>query len=322
MTTELTTQWNVLTKDPPGSPAWLLAHKGRYGSNDVSTIMGVNRHKSRMRLWAEMTERTEREDLSSLPHIRRGTLLEPIVLQLFAKETGKEILPSPGLVQHPTLSCVAITPDAMTDDGQAVVEVKTVGMHMRRTWMDGVPLGVHVQGAAQSWVLGLGVMYFAAFCLDASDVDEDDEDSDGAPKGDPLLLWAKRDVNPKLIEVMGNEVVAFHEDHVLKDIPPNPDDDLKAVKDAWKQEVRGKVIELPAELEIDLVRNFEIASLRTALKKEQDGCKARIGVAMQDAEYARTPGGLCVRYKVEPRKGHYVEACEPRVLRKVKAVGS
>jgi len=312
-------KYKVLTKEPPGSPEWLEAHKGVYGSNDLATIMGVEKFgRSKIKLWGEMTGKLQREDISQRPEVRRGILLEPVVLGLFAAETKKEILPTPGLVQHPTIPYFAVTPDALTDAGATVVEAKTVGLHRRRDWNADVPLHVQIQGQAMCWVLGLAKVTFAAFCLDAEADDQEDEE---AATKDSLLLWAERDRRDDLIDVMGNELTQFHENHVLKDIPPEPGGDFAVVKALFPRHDPGKVHEFSAEWEIPILRTFEIASAVTALGKEQKELKAKIALEMGDAEYAKTPGGVVLRNRVEPRKSYVVQASEPRVLRKVSGVG-
>jgi putative phage-type endonuclease len=319
----MTPNWKILTAAPPGTPEWLEKHKGRIGSSDLATILGVNPHKSRVRLWGELTGHIPREDIGHLPHIRRGILLEPVVVSLFENETKKKATASPGLVQHPTLEMVAVTPDRLVDDGTAPLECKTVGLHKRRDWNQETPLHVQLQGQGQLWVLDLERVYFAAFCLDAeADSEDDEDDAEEAKTEDPLLLWQCLDRRDDLFEVMGNEVVKFWEDHVKTDIPPDPGSDLKAVKAIYPTHMTGIVKTISAEAELSWIRSAELASARTQAKKEQDAEKAKILLEIGDAEYAKTPGGIVLRARVEPRKGYVVEPCFPRVLRKVKAVGA
>jgi putative phage-type endonuclease len=319
MSEALALQPQVLTSQPPGSPEWLELHKGRIGSNDIATVMGVSRFgRTKLRLWGELTGKLERQDISKRPEVRRGTLLEPVVIGLFEQETGRKVARSPGLVQHPSISYLAVTPDGITQDGLAAFEAKTVGMHARKNWRADVPLHVQIQGHAHMWVLGLARVSYAAFCLDADDDDLDEEDQ----VEDSLLLWADRERNDQLIETMGNDLVDFWENHVQKDIPPEPGADIEAVKALYKKHAPGKVVELAAALEVTIRTNAEAASERTRLKKIQDACKAEIGMAMADAEYGVTPGGIVVRMREEPRREHTVAACSPRVLRVVKAVGA
>lgn len=322
----------VLTMDPPGTPGWLAAHKGKIGSNDLAVLMGIPRFgRTKLRLWGELTGKCEREDISEKPEVRRGVLLEPVVAQLFANETRLNVLPSPGLVQHPELSFIAVTPDGMVNTKP--IEMKTVGQYARKDWNQDIPLGTQVQGQGHAWCLRADGIYFAAFCLDArqanlsDELEEEDESEDGSEytKGDPLLLWAERERRDDLLQTLGTEAVQFWENHVLKDIPPEPGADIKAVKAIWSREKPGEIAKLTADLEIAILRNAELASIRTAAKHEQDALKATIGVAMGTAEYGVTPGMLWVQNRVEARRAKVCDKCGnevqaasyPRVLRKV-----
>jgi predicted phage-related endonuclease len=316
--------WKILTDRPPGTPEWKAAHKGKIGSNDVASIFNVNPHKSAVKLWGELCEHTETEDISHLPHIRRGILLEPVVVSLFENETGMQASPSPGLVQHPTLDYVAITPDRMLDVAGALapLECKTVGLHKRKTWSGDIPRNVHVQGLAQCWVLGLAIVYFAGWCLDAEPDEADDEDLPLGKKQDPLLLWGKREFDAAQGEVLGHEVTQFWENHVLKDTPPDPKGDLKALKAIYPKHAAGMVKQLAAEMEIKILRNKELAAVKTASDKEQKILKAELLAELGEAEYGETPGGLVVRARTQSGGNYFVEPFTSRPLIMVKKVGA
>lgn len=317
-------KWNVLTTKPPGSEEWNEKHVGKWGGNDIASILGVG-FKSRLRLWGETTGRIEREDISRKPHVRLGTLLEPIVKQLYTDERGDKILPSPGLVQHPTLDYVAVTSDGIIErEGQPLANfsAKTFNVFRRKEWERDVPLRAQVQAHAEMWVLGIDVTIYAALCRDGEIEEEEDADEQYVPREDSLLLWAERERRNDLIELIGNEVVDFREKHVVRDIPPDPGSDLKVVKAIWKKEIPDKVATLSAELELAWFRNKELAAMRTAAKKEQDEIKAKILVAMGDAEYGLTPGNMVLRareYTVEPKMHPGYSA---RPLISVKKIGA
>jgi len=331
----------VLTKAPPGTPAWLEAHKWRIGSNDLAVLLGIPRFgRTKMRLWAELTGKLERDDLSNLPEIRRGVLLEPVVRRLFEDATANEVLPSPGLIQHPTLPYVACTPDGLV--GTKPIELKTVGQYARKDWDLGIPPGTEVQGNGHAWVLGEDAVYWAAFCMDAKKAsagddqadDEDEEENENEdveiPKTeDPLLLRAHRPARKDLQEALGEEAVDLWENHVLKDIPPDPGHDFKVVKAIWKKSDHAKYVTLTGELEVAWIRDQELknrASALTrelkALKKERDTLKAPILVAMKDAEYGITPGKIIIRARETKGGGYFVDPYTYRPMIQVKALGA
>lgn len=301
-------QLQVLTTDAPGSPTWKLAHKGRIGGHGAASILGVG-YQSPLQLWAELTGKLEPEDISRKPWIRRGIALEPVVSALYAEETGRTVLPSPGLVQHPTLDWVAVTPDGLLKGMDGVPEFKTFGLHMRKDWSAKVPDRHYAQGQLYCVVLGVAFVSFGAMAID------DDEEAEP-------LLWKDEPSNQVFQDYMMGELVQFREKHWLTDIPPPATaKDLGALKRMFPKPAEGKVVELSSALSELWRQREEMNREKNVLEKEAEKIQATILQEIQDAEYA-VGEGFVLRCKVEPRSGYQVEPSRPRILRKVKAVGS
>lgn len=63
---------------------WLDYRKGKIGSSEIATIVGLNKYKSPLELWCERTGKTDLQDFTNNPHIRRGVIFENPVRELFA----------------------------------------------------------------------------------------------------------------------------------------------------------------------------------------------------------------------------------------------
>ena len=300
----------ILTTSPPGTPEWLAAHQGKIGGSTVASILGMGLgNRTPLRVWAELTGKIPREDISRLPHVRIGTLMEPIVKRLYEEESQRVVLPTPGLIQHPNFDWLAGTPDGLVEiNGLRVPwEAKTYGNFKARDWGDGaVPLAYQVQVQFYMTIMGVEQASIAAVPRDG------DEDT-------PACLWQDIVIDPVFCDFMYDRLMEFRDKHWLADIPPGADfgKDLETIKAMFPRESPGRVVEMTEEAVQRWTRKEELASQATAIEKELKAETAWLKAFMGDAEYGIGPGWW-LRCRVEPRKEHIVSASEPRVLRKVK----
>lgn len=300
--------YNVVTTEPPGSPAWLKAHEGKIGGSDIACLFGVGR-KTPLRLWAELTGKVEREDISKLPYVRRGIALEPVVKALYTEVTGRPVLATPGLIAHPTLPWLAGTPDGMVEiNGDlGVFEAKTLGFFKKKDWAEEqIPLAYQIQCHLYLVLTGTEQASIAAMPIDDS---EDEE---------PILY---RDflISPIFADRMMDAVVEFREKHWMTDIPPegNWEKDRETIKRMFPRESTGRTVEMTDRIVELWAQKEQLASAKTNVEKELKAVTGEIEAFLGDAEYAIGPG-YRLQYRVEPRKAYQVEASSPRVLRKVK----
>ena len=66
---------------------WLEERRQGIGGSDAAAAVGLSPWKTRLELWLEKTGQTP--DREETPEMRRGTLLEPVVKQLYADATGR-----------------------------------------------------------------------------------------------------------------------------------------------------------------------------------------------------------------------------------------
>lgn len=319
----ISTTAKLLTTARAGEPEWKAAHRGKIGSTEVASFFRdfdnkrIGR-KSTLRIWEEMTEKVEKEDISHLPVIKRGIWFEPVVAQMFTEETGREINPPFGLFQHPTLDFLVCTPDgsvASKAGAPAIWEAKSVGLHRRFEWNKDVPMRTQIQGGTMCWVLGIQAVVFGAICLD------EEEDEEGGTENN-LLLWAEKERNPQVEEIAGNVLTDFYEKNVKRDVPPDPDGDLASVKALFPRPTIGEVVDFTRAQEITVMRKLELASMETELKHKHEALKAEIAMWMGTAEYGRTPGGIILKNGLVEKDAYTVGAQSYRQIRKVKKVGS
>jgi len=300
--------YNVVTTEPPGSPAWLAAHEGKIGGSDIACLFGVGR-KTPLRLWAEWTKKVERDDISKLPHIRRGVALEPVVKALYTEVTDRPVLATPGLIAHPTLPWLAGTPDGMVYVGGdlGVWEAKTMGFFKKRDWADEqVPLAYQIQVHLYMILTGTEKASIAAMPID----DSEDEEP---------VLWRDLVINPIFADRMMDTVIEFHDKHLVTEIPPegNWEKDRETIKRMFPREVPGQVVEMTDEAIQRWAHKEELASMKTAISKELDAETAWLEAFIGNAGLAIGPN-YDLKYVEESVKGYTVEPKTKRQIRKVK----
>lgn len=312
----------VLTTSPPGTTEWHEKHRGKLGSTDFASFFRYGKDdgpelagkrigsKSELELFLEMTGRKQPTDLSEVPAVMRGVALEPVILKLYSKQSGRTVLPSVGLVQHPTLDFVACTPDAHTHNEQGedvVVDAKSANpMKMREAEQQGISKKFRIQGEALLWTLEVRLAVFTLYCMDRDEV-----------------LPFEFEADPELQQMMGERATEFIEKHVKKDIPPQADhDDLSNVKVLYPREFKGKKIKLSPAQEVDAQLYLDLASQKTELDHVREELQARILGWMQDAEYAEFADGSALRARVSHRKAYTVKETVTRPLIRVAKVGN
>ena len=303
-----TQQYQVVTTEPPGSPGWLKAHEGRIGGSDIACILGVGR-KTPLRFWAEFTGKMDREDISKKPYVRRGVALEPVVKTLYEEATNRLVLPTPGLIAHPTMSWLAGTPDGMVDlNGDlGVWEAKTMGFFKKKDWADEqVPLQYQIQVHLYMILTGTEKASIAAMPID----DSEDEEP---------VLWRDMVIQPVFADYMMDAVVQFREKHLLTDIPPegNWEKDRETIKRMFPKEVDGQVVEMTEEAIQRWANKEQLASQKTAIGKELEAETAWMEAYMGTAGRALGPD-YDLKYVQEQRNGYEVKPTTVRTIRRIK----
>lgn len=122
---------------------WLEARKHGLGGSDASAVMGMNPYRTPLLVWMEKTGRMIPEDISDVPAVYWGSILEDVVAAEFAKrhpdwkvKRKNALLRS---VEHPfmTASLDRVVTDEKSRRG--ILECKTAGAHRKADWDGGVP---------------------------------------------------------------------------------------------------------------------------------------------------------------------------------------
>ena len=99
------------------------------GGSDSPVVLGLSPFKTRRELYLE--KKGLAPDIIETKAMQRGTYLEPIVANLYEKETGRTVAIHPDSLRHPTIACMSANIDrAILNDarGLGVIEIKCPGL--------------------------------------------------------------------------------------------------------------------------------------------------------------------------------------------------
>jgi putative phage-type endonuclease len=158
---------------------WLKKRRSGISGTDVSAILGINPWASALDVWLD--KRGQAEPKPETMAMRMGNLLEPVVAQLYAEETGAHLV-EPGFLRHAdrdwhigtpdrvVAECVLDCNDRKEENWTALIEIKTA--RSDREWgepgTDQIPRHYLTQVAWYQSLTGLEVAHVAVL-IGASD---------------------------------------------------------------------------------------------------------------------------------------------------------
>lgn len=121
---------------------WLAARQQGIGGSDAAASVGLCRYKSPLELWLEKTGRKPAADLSDNDAVYWGTVLEPVIADVYAQKTGARVRRVNAILQHPEHAFMLANLDRSISghpDGSGLLEIKTAGWRSAPLWDQGVP---------------------------------------------------------------------------------------------------------------------------------------------------------------------------------------
>ena len=248
------------------------------GASEIGAIAGLSRWASPMDVWLRKTGRDTPRETTAM---RRGTQLEPVVLSIYADETGETVTapgalwPNGGTLRHPEHPIVLATPDGVVcrDGAPAwLVEAKTARAHMGREW------GPSETGAAPDVYVAQVTWQMACAGLPRADIAV-------LIGGDEFRRYPVA-YDAELFAMLLECAEQFWRDHVETDTPPAIDgSDACAQYLATKHARESKAIaKADAELE-NVARLLASATLDAKAAERIIGeCQNRMKAAIGDCE--------------------------------------
>ena len=136
------------------------------GGSDVATILGLNPYKTAFTLWLEKTGQIEPAAIEN-EYVEWGNILEPVIREKFARETGFEVKENPYVLQHDEHDFMIANIDGEVLDPEkgewGVLEIKTANERMKKDWEEGPPH--HYMLQIQHYLATMDYGYAYVACL-------------------------------------------------------------------------------------------------------------------------------------------------------------
>jgi len=263
---------------------WLELRMKGIGGSDAAAILGLDPYKSPFDVYVEKVGlKPDRPDNESM---RQGRDLEQYVAERFVEATGKKVRRKNGILYHPEYPFILGNIDRWVVGEKAGLECKTTSVLNKARFHQGeFPPNYYVQcmhymtiTSAEKWYLAVLVLNKAFHVFEI----QRDENEIQA------LIEAEKD---------------FWENHVMKQIPPEPDGS-EATSEIIKQlfpEAREKAEIALFGYEDKIQRYLDLETQVKDLEHERDKLKQELQLVLGDAEIGRAQGYI-VEWKNQVRQ--------------------
>jgi putative phage-type endonuclease len=176
------------------------------GGSDAAAVAGLSRYKSPLDVWLRIVEGREPEQTKPM---RRGQLLEPVVRQMYADETGAELLGPRSLrsKRHP-FARASLDDVARLRGEERVLECKSANFRMLHAYGEGDDEIPDDYIAQVQWYLALAQLPIADVAVLLA--------------GDELRIYTLR-ADAELQAALFEEAARFWRNYVVTKQPPPPD---------------------------------------------------------------------------------------------------
>ncbi len=259
-------QVSVVTKDM-SHDEWLQNRRSGIGGSDAGAIMGVNPYMSALDLYNDKLGITPPKDLSDNQAVHFGNVLEDVVAQEYTRRTGIKVRRRNAQFAHAKYPWMLANIDRDVVGEPMLLECKTAGAYFKKDeWgpsgTDQVPMHYYIQCAHYMCVMGY-------------------------ERADLAVLIGGRDFriyhiekDKELEEMLIEKEANFWNNHVLKQIPPEPEtksdiEQLYGIDD-------GTSVEANISVETSVIELNAVKEEIKRLKGEQDRLETNIKGFMKE----------------------------------------
>lgn len=248
---------------------WLQYRKNGIGGSDAGAICGLNPYSTAMTVYLDKLGKTE--ETPDNEAMRQGRDFEQYVAERFMEDTGKKVRRANAIFSSGEHPFMYANVDRLIVGEDAGLECKTANAYNADKWKDGhIPEHYEIQCHHYMAVTGAKAWYIACVVLG---------------KG---FIWKKIERDEELIADLVQIEKDFWEEHVKKEVPPDPDGSKAAdevIAQYYNTADEGKTISLNG-FDKKLERREEINALMDKLETEKKQIEQEIKVEMEDAEAA------------------------------------
>lgn len=262
---------------------WLDTRRLGLGGSDIAAICGMSRYKSGMEVYLDKLG--EIPPIDDNPKMKAGRILEPVVADWFAEETGMKVMKQNTIFQHKQHPHMLANIDRWLPGQNAGLEVKNTAEYCRSDWEGTQAPAEYVLQSNHYMAVTGADRWFIAVLIGGWD-----------------FQWRVIERDDDMIKDLITIEHDFWHDHVLAKVPPAfSHQDTDYLKETYKDSIADSTLDLPEEA-YPIMQALEVATAdrKNAIRRE-DTAKNQIKGMMQDKEKAYWQGDLAYTWKANKK---------------------
>lgn len=268
----------VSTKDLEHSD-WLEYRKLGIGGSDVAAICGLSRYRSPLGVYLDKIG--ELPPLEDNPKMKAGRVLEPVIAEWFAEDTGMKVVKRNSIFQHKSHPFMLANIDRWIPGMNAGLECKNTSEYCKDDWTGATAPTEYILQCNHYMAVTGADRWFIAVLIGGWD-----------------FQWRVIERDDELIGNLITIEKEFWESNVTVKIPPSfSHQDTDYLKEKYKDSIKDSNIDLPIEA-LPHIQSFREADADLeAIKKRKETAKNCIVGIMGNYENAYWQGDLAFTYR-------------------------
>lgn len=257
------------------------------GGSDIAAILGINKWATPLDIFLEkisIEEPYEQDNSLIGPNpMEWGNIMEPVLIKHFERATDLACVTDLETFVHPDYPYMRANIDARIIGEDAILECKTAGQFAGKEWSnlggDNIPEPYLLQCAYYAEITSVSKVYIAVLI-----------------GGNDFRIY-HYDRNPELGKLIISKVNDFWNNHVLKQIPPEPIN-LQDAQKLWHETLSENSKETTPEIELFIKEMQTLKTQEKELKKLMQDRQQQICEFLQeDIAISDSAGQILLTWK-------------------------
>lgn len=262
---------------------WLEYRRLGIGGSDAAGICGLSRYKSPMGVYLEKLG--ELPPVEDNPKMKAGRILEPVIADWFADDSGYKVWRQNAIFQHPEHPFMLANIDRWLPGQNAGLECKNTSEYCKDNWSGTQAPAEYILQCNHYMAVTGADRWFIAVLIGGWD-----------------FQWRVIERDDELIRNLITIEKGFWEDHVMAKVPPAlSHQDTEYLKNTFSVSVPDSSIELPEDA-YPIIHELHQSRVDKSLAElREEAAKNRIKGYMQTSERAYFQGDLRFTWKTGKR---------------------
>lgn len=262
---------------------WLQWRRTGLGGSDIAAICGMSRYKSPMEVYLDKLG--EIPPIADNPKMKAGRILEPVVADWFAEETGMKVIRQNAIFQHPRHPHMLANIDRWLPGQNAGLECKNTAEYCRGDWEGTTAPTEYILQANHYMAVTNADRWYIAVLIGGYD-----------------FQWRVIERDEELIKNLITIEEEFWNNNVLAKQPPAlSHQDTEYLKVTYKDSIADSTIDLPEEAYSIIKSLVDARQIIKAAEMQEETAKNQIKGIMQDKEKAYWQGDLKFTWKANKK---------------------